>query len=85
MRKAPEIWRTLRDSSAANALSSEGAWKRFAGEDAEIVWGAYLGMGEEILVAGRISDVADEIERVRAAARERNGWVMDTYMVRRPL
>lgn len=66
-------------------LDSEGAWKRFAGEDAEIFWGAYLGMGEEILVAGRISDVADEIERVRAAARERNGWVMDTYMVRRPL
>ncbi|HQZ13466.1 MAG TPA: precorrin-6A synthase (deacetylating) [Devosia sp.] len=66
-------------------LDSEGAWKRFSGEDAEIFWGAYLGMGEEILVSGRIADVADEIERVRAAARERNGWVMDTYMVRRPL
>jgi precorrin-6A synthase len=66
-------------------LDSEGAWKRFAGEDAEIFWGAYLGMGEELLVAGQIADVADEIDRVRAAARARNGWVMDTYMVRRKL
>ena len=65
-------------------LDSEGAWRRFASEDAEIFWGAYLGMGEEILVAGRIAEVADEIERVRAEARNRNGWVMDTYMVRRP-
>ena len=65
-------------------LDSESAWKRFVGEDAEIFWGAYLGMGEEILVAGKIAEVADEIERGRAAARERNGWVMDTYLIRRP-
>lgn len=64
-------------------LDSEAAWKRFADEDAEIFWGAYLGMGEEILVAGKINKVADEIERVRREARERNGWVMDTYLVRR--
>jgi len=66
-------------------LDSEGAWKRFAAEDAEIFWGGYLGMGEEVLVAGRSAEVADEIERVRAAARARNGWIMDTYMVRRRL
>lgn len=66
-------------------LDSEGAWKRFSDTDAEIFWGAYLGMGEEILIAGKIAEVAGEIERIRAAARERNGWVMDTYMVRRPL
>ena len=40
---------------------------------------------QEILVAGQIAEVADEIERVRVAARARNGWVMDTYMVRRRL
>jgi precorrin-6A synthase len=71
-------------SSFVVMLDSEGAWKRFANEDAEIFWGAYLGMGEEILVAGKIADVAAEIERVRGIARERNGWVMDTYLVRRP-
>lgn len=66
-------------------LDSEGAWKRFADTDAEIFWGAYVGMGEEILVAGRVAEVAGEIERVRAEARARNGWVMDTYLIRRPL
>ena len=66
-------------------LDSEGAWKRFATTDAEIFWGAYVGMGEEILVAGKVADVAGEIERVRAEARARNGWVMDTYLIRRPL
>ncbi len=72
-------------SSFVVMLDSEGAWRRFIEEDAEIFWGAYIGMGEEILVAGRIADVADEIDRVRAAAREANGWVMDSYLVRRKL
>ena len=70
-------------SSFIVMLDSEGAWKRFIGEDAEIFWGAYLGMGEEVLVAGKIADVAGKIELVRAAARGRHGWVMDSYMVRR--
>lgn len=66
-------------------LDSEGAWKRFAGEpETEIFWGAYVGMGEEVLVAGRIGEVAAQIEQVKAAARARNGWIMDSYLIRRP-
>ncbi len=49
----------------------------------DIYWGAYLGTEDEILVAGRVTDVADEIVRVRAEARERQGWIMDTYLLRR--
>jgi precorrin-6A synthase len=49
----------------------------------EIYWGAYLGTPDELLVAGRLADVADEIRRVRAQARERKGWIMDTYVLRR--
>jgi precorrin-6A synthase len=30
------------------------------------------------------SEVADEIIRDRAAARERHGWIMDTCLLRRP-
>ena len=52
-------------------------------EDLDIYWGAYLGTEDEILVAGRLADVADEIVRVRAEARERKGWIMDTYLLRR--
>ena len=51
--------------------------------DAEIYWGAYLGTADELLVSGRVGDVAGEIARVRAEARERKGWIMDTYLLRR--
>lgn len=53
-------------------------------EDVEIYWGAYLGTEDEILISGRLRDIADEIERVRAAARERKGWIMDIYLLQRP-
>jgi len=49
----------------------------------EIYWGAYLGTQDEILISGRLPDVAEEIEHVRAQARERKGWIMDCYLLRR--
>jgi len=65
-------------------LDNHAAWERFAGEDARIYWGAYLGTPDEILVAGKVAAVKDEISRVRQAAQERHGWIMDTYLIRRP-
>jgi precorrin-6A synthase len=65
-------------------LDSEAAWQRFADEpETTIHWGAYVGMPEEILVAGPIAAVGPEILRRRAAAREAHGWVMDSYLIRR--
>ena len=49
----------------------------------EIYWGAYLGTPDEILIAGKLADVADEIHRRRAEARRANGWIMDTYLMRK--
>jgi precorrin-6A synthase len=49
----------------------------------EIYWGAYLGMEEEILVAGPLAAVREQILSTRAAARAKNGWIMDTYLLRR--
>jgi precorrin-6A synthase len=51
--------------------------------DWEIYWGAYLGTPDEILISGRLAEVADEIVRVRAEARARKGWMFDTYLLRR--
>jgi precorrin-6A synthase len=35
-------------------------------------------------VSGALTEeVMDEIERVRREARERKGWIMDTYLLRR--
>jgi len=40
-------------------------------------------MHDEILISGALPEVADEIERVRRQARERNGWIMDCYLLRK--
>jgi precorrin-6A synthase (deacetylating) len=52
--------------------------------DLELYWGAYLGSPDELLVHGRLADVIGEVQRVRAAARERHGWILDTYLLRHP-
>ena len=49
----------------------------------EIFWGAYLGTPDEVLLAGPLADVAEEIVRVRAQAKQRKGWMFDTYLLRR--
>ncbi|APE44943.1 precorrin-6A synthase (deacetylating) [Sulfitobacter alexandrii] len=48
-----------------------------------IWWGAYVGMAEEITCAGPLADVSERIVRMRAEARERHGWIMDIYILRR--
>jgi precorrin-6A synthase len=64
-------------------LDAGCAFDAVADRDTEIYWGAYVGTEDEILVAGRLRDVAGEIVRVRAEARERHGWIMDVYLLRR--
>jgi precorrin-6A synthase len=49
----------------------------------DIYWGAYLGTEHEVLRAGNLRDVSDDIQRTRRAARESHGWIMDTYLLRR--
>lgn len=49
----------------------------------EIYWGAYLGTDDEILISGPLEAVREEIMRVRAEAKERKGWIFDTYLLRR--
>ena len=51
--------------------------------DLEIFWGAYLGSEHEILHSGRLAEIKDEIEAVRKRARDRHGWIMDTYLLRK--
>jgi precorrin-6A synthase len=64
-------------------LDAQNTFKQLADEDLDIYWGAYVGTPDEILIAGRLRDVMDEIERVRADARQMHGWIMDTYLLRR--
>lgn len=69
--------------SAAVLLDGEDTYRRFADQDMEIYWGAYLGTPDEILISGKLKDVAGEIHRRRSEARQRNGWIMDTYLIRK--
>jgi len=52
--------------------------------DLTIYWGAYLGTPDEIVLSGRLGDVAETIGRTRTEARARHGWIMDTYLLRVP-
>lgn len=52
-------------------------------DDVQIYWGAYLGTADEIVDAGALADRADAIARTRRDARDRKGWIMDTYLLRR--
>ncbi|BBZ51195.1 precorrin-6A synthase (deacetylating) [Mycobacterium heidelbergense] len=50
--------------------------------DTRIWWGAYLGTDDELLVAGTVGEVGTRIAALRADARARHGWIMDTYLLR---
>ena len=48
-----------------------------------VFWGAYLSTPDETLISGPLAEVADQITATRAELRERHGWIMDTYLLRR--
>ena len=50
--------------------------------DLQIFWGAQLGLPSETLLAGRLGSVLPQIRATRADIRAREGWVMDTYLLR---
>lgn len=64
-------------------LDSGEALATIPAEGLSIWWGAYLGTADEVLVAGRLAAVRDEILRLRAEKREAKGWIMDVYLLRR--
>ncbi|MCI0998119.1 precorrin-6A synthase (deacetylating), partial [Pseudomonas corrugata] len=70
-------------ASVVVMLDAENAYRQVSDPDTHIYWGAYLGTPDELLIAGRLGDVVDDIERTRKAARLANGWIMDTYLLRK--
>jgi precorrin-6A synthase len=65
-------------------LDAGCTFKKVAEPGTEIYWGANVSTDDEILRSGPVLEVMDEIEQIRAEARQRKGWVMDTYLLRRP-
>jgi len=52
-------------------------------DDMWIYWGAYLGTEHEILMQGQVKDVLENIKELRKKSREKHGWIMDVYLLRR--
>jgi precorrin-6A synthase len=64
-------------------LDANCAFLTVKGDGMDIYWGAYIGTQDEILVSGDLRTVAGDIERIRAEARARKGWIMDIYLLRK--
>lgn len=65
-------------------LDGQRSYEQVGEPGVEIYWGAYLGMPQQMLLHGRLPQVAAEISARRAQARETHGWIMDIYLLRRP-
>jgi precorrin-6A synthase len=78
--------RLIEDTYTGNAnivvlLDGECAFKTIANDEVDIYWGAYLGTPDEILLSGKLSELSEQIEQLRAQARRQKGWIMDTYLL----
>lgn len=65
-------------------LDGKCAFQTLPDRELLIYWGAYLGTPDEILMHGRLADIGGEIVKLREQARLRKGWIMDTYLLRKP-
>ena len=64
-------------------LDGNDSYKDLVDRDLTIYWGAYVGTDKEILLAGRLGDIAETISLTRREARRAKGWIMDTYLLRK--
>jgi precorrin-6A synthase len=64
-------------------LDGGAAFETLEPQGVHIWWGAYLGMPNEMIFAGALADVGATIIAARREARERHGWIMDCYILKR--
>lgn len=69
--------------TVAVMLDGECSFQTLDPSGLQIWWGAYVGMDNEILASGPLSEVSEHILQVRAEARAAHGWIMDIYLLRR--
>ena len=69
--------------TVAVMLDGDCAFATLPPEGLHIWWGGYVGMAEEVIRSGPVSEVGEEIVALRAAERARHGWIMDIYILRR--
>ena len=70
-------------NTVAVMLDGHCAFQQLPPEGITIWWGAYLGMPQQMCIAGPLAEVSARILVERQSARAAHGWVMDTYLMRR--
>ena len=82
--------RQLRDNgwpagvdTVAVMLDGSCSFQSLAPEGLHIYWGAYLGMPQQLLLAGPLTTTGQLVVEARAAARAEQGRIMDIYPLRR--
>ncbi len=82
--------RNLRDlgwpegaETLAVMLDGECSFQHLVPDGISIWWGAFLGMKEQITLAGPLGETGPRIVETRAAARAAHGWIMDCYLLRK--
>lgn len=69
--------------TVAIMLDAGSAFTAIPPDGIHIWWGAYVGMKEQIIIEGPLSEVASQITKTRAEARASHGWIMDIYLMRK--
>jgi precorrin-6A synthase len=64
-------------------LDADCSFKNIDDPGVDIYWGAYIGTDDEILVSGNLLERTQDIEQIRREAKEKKGWIMDTYLLRK--
>lgn len=64
-------------------LDGACAFETLTPEGLEIWWGGFLGLPQQALVSGPLAEAGPRIVTLRAALREKHGWIMDIYLLRR--
>ena len=70
-------------TTVAVMLDGGTAFQALDPDGLQIWWGAYLGMPHEIIFSGPLVETATKIAAARAEARQRHGWIMDCYILKR--
>lgn len=64
-------------------LDAGAAFETLDPSGIQIWWGAYVGMSEQIIQAGKLAEIGADIKAARAQARATHGWIMDIYILRK--
>ncbi len=64
-------------------LDGGAAFQSLDANGVHIWWGAYLGMADQMILSGPLAEVGNRIAVMRQQARERHGWIMDSYIIKR--